>query len=100
MATLFGKTDPTSWKQTPGVRDNSLYVDITFPAGSFNATDPIVCTTSIGGENQHWSLVGANAVYKVTSTGFRVYIRWFDFSRLIPSYAEQMGWHINWIAMQ
>jgi hypothetical protein len=103
MARAFGKTDPSDWKQAPGIRKNSLYVDVKLPttAGFDNdPAKPIIYTTSIGGDNQHWALVGANAVYKATHTGFRVYIRWFDFSELIPEYAEQMNWHINWIAMQ
>ena len=103
MASAYGQTAPADWKQTPGPRNNSLYVDIKLPttAGFDNdPAKPIICVTSIGGNNQQWALIGANAVYNVTRTGFRVYIRWFDSSPLIPSYAEQMGWHINWIARQ
>jgi hypothetical protein len=80
-----------------------LYVDVKLPTGVGFDNDPakpVICTTSIGGNNQQWSLVGANAVYNVTHTGFRVYIRWFDHSPLTPEYAQHMNWHINWIAMQ
>lgn len=101
MPTLCGKTDPADWKQVPG-RTDSIFVDIKMPTtpNPFNPANPVIYTTSIGGDNQQWSLVGANAIYKADHTGFRVYIRWFNGAPLTDDYAESMNWHINWIAMQ
>jgi len=99
MATAFGKTDPADWKQAPG-SNNSIYIDIKVPAGTFAGSNPVIYTTSIGGDNQQWSLLGANAVYKATNDGCRVYIKWVNGAPLNRDYAEHMNWHINWIAMQ
>jgi hypothetical protein len=101
MATIVfsGRTKPTDWK---GLSNGlGIYVNVEIPATVFSASRPVpVFITSIGGDNNHWATTGASSVYKATHTGFRIYIRWIDGGPLIPEFAEEKNWHINWIGRQ
>ncbi len=94
-----GSTNPSDWKQVTGGR--GIYVDVSIPATVFSASRPLpVYITSIGGDNNHWATTGATSIYKATHTGFRIYVRWIDGGTLTPDFAQERGWHINWIGRQ
>ena len=77
---------------------NGIYLDVDTSAGGFRTTP--VYVTSIGGNSSHWSTTGATSIYFATATGFRVYVRWVDYSPLTPAQANSLGWYINWIGME
>jgi hypothetical protein len=93
-----GQTIPgnTNWK--PYANGRGIFVDIDTSACHF-ATTPVYIT-SIGGTGDQWGTTGASSVYMATLTGFRIYIRWVDYSPLTPLQASSRQWHINWIGME
>ena len=93
-----GRTEPgcTKWVQYPGGK--GIYVDVDAGAARFTGTP--VYTASIGGNSSHWSTTGATSIYLASATGFRVYVRWVDYSPLTPAQANRLQWHINWIGME
>ncbi len=93
-----GKTKPTEWKDLSTGR--GIYVDVDTSSCNFSSSKPVVYTTTIEGDNNHWATTGATSLYKVTHEGFRVYIRWIDGGPLNAAFAEERGWHINWIGVQ
>lgn len=94
-----GRSKPTDWKQVSNGR--GIYVDVDTTVGAFSSSRPCpMYLTSLGGDNNHWATTGATSIYKATHTGFRVYVRWIDGSPLIPEFAEERGWHINWLGRQ
>jgi hypothetical protein len=92
-----GRTTPgaTAWQV---YSPNGIYLDVDTSAAGFSGTP--VYITSIGGNSSHWSTTGATSIYLATATGFRVYVRWVDYSPLTPAQANGLGWHINWMGMQ
>jgi hypothetical protein len=92
-----GRTIPgnTLWQTYAGGK--GIYVDIDTTTCNFSSIP--VYITSIGGNGNHWGTTGATSVYLATKTGFRIYVRWVDYSTITPASANQLHWHINWIAM-
>jgi hypothetical protein len=92
----------TAWQQyfvQAGVvtAGSGIFVDVDTSSAGFTTTP--IYITSIGGAGYHWGTTGATSIYAPTPTGFRVYIRFPDGSSLTPAFANQNGWHINWIAV-
>jgi hypothetical protein len=93
-----GRTKPgdTLWQTYAGGK--GIYVDINTTVCHFIKTP--VYITSIGGNGDHWGTTGATSVYLATKTGFRIYVRWVDYSPITPETANSLHWHINWIGME
>jgi hypothetical protein len=53
---------------------SGIYVDVDTSGAGFRVTPPYF--TSLGGNSNHWSTSGSNAVYNATPNGFRIYLRW------------------------
>src|SRR4028119_986415 len=85
----------TAWQQY--FNGEGVFVDVDTSSAGF-ATTPIYIT-SLGGNSSHWVTTGATSIYFPTPTGFRVYVRWSTGGTLTPATANQLGWHINWIAV-
>jgi hypothetical protein len=85
----------TAWQQYPG--GEGIFVDVDTSSAGFTSTP--IYVTSIGGTSSHWWTTGATSIYSPTPTGFRVYVRWSTGGSLTPELANQLGWHINWIAV-
>lgn len=86
----------TAW-QLYGGSEAGIFVDVDTSLAGFTTTP--IYITSLGGISGHWRTTGATSIYVPTPTGFRVYIRLFDGGSLTPALANQLGWHINWIAV-
>jgi hypothetical protein len=87
-------TGSTAWNvYTP----TGIFLDVNTSAAGFGTTP--LYFTSLGGNSSHWATVGATSVYTATPTGFRVYVRWVDYSPLTPAQANSLGWHINWLGI-
>jgi hypothetical protein len=84
----------TAWQQYPG--GEGVFVDVDTSSAGFTSTP--IYITSLGGSSGHWWTTGATSIYTPTSTGFRVYVRWATGGSLTPAMANQLEWHINWIA--
>jgi len=82
----------TAWQPFPG----GIFVDVNTTFAGFTKTPLYI--TSLGGNGYHWATAGATSIYEPTPTGFRVYVRWLNGDPLTPAFANQYGWHINWIA--
>jgi hypothetical protein len=98
-----GSTRPNEWKQYPETDDSKtgIFVDVDTSAAGFTKTP--VYTSALYGNGNHWSTTGANCIYNPSPTGFRIYIRWWNGGlgiQLIPSYAQEQGWHIQWIGVE
>jgi len=91
----------TAWQPyfVPGglTAGQGIFVDVDTSSAKFTTTP--IYITSLGGTGYHWGTTGATSIYVPTPTGFRVYIRFPDGSSLTPAFANQNGWHINWIAV-
>lgn len=92
----------TAWQPyfVPGnvtTAGEGIFVDVDTTSAGFTTTP--IYITSLGGTGYHWGTTGATSIYNPTPTGFRVYIRFPDGSSLTPAFANQLGWHINWIAV-
>ncbi len=91
-----GQTTPgkTDWKQysTP----NGIFVDVDTTEAKFTGTP--IYTTSLAGNNHHWSTTGGSCIYNPTEKGFRIFIK-ADHA-LTPDFANARQWHINWIGVQ
>jgi hypothetical protein len=86
----------TNWMQYVGGK--GVYVDVNTSGVGFTTTP--LYFTSIGGNSSHWATTGATSIYTPTATGFRIYVRWDDYSNLTPNDANSLGWHINWMGIQ
>jgi hypothetical protein len=86
----------TAW-QLYGGSEAGIFVDVDTSLAGFKTTP--IYITSLGGMSGHWRTTGATSIYLPTPTGFRVYIRLSDGESLTPALANQLGWHINWIAV-
>ena len=84
----------TAWQQYPD--GEGIFVDVNTSSAQFTTTP--IYITSLGGTSAHWHTTGATSIYLPTPTGFRVYVRWANGGSLTPAFANQNGWHINWIA--
>jgi len=93
---VAGRTQPgVGWQQygTGGV-----FIDVN-TAGYHFTTTPVY-VTSLHGNAAHWGTTGGSSVYNPTSTGFRVYIRWWNDNPMTVSQVQSFGWHIQWIATE
>jgi len=84
----------TAWQQYPD--GQGVFVDVDTSSARFTTTP--IYITSLGGTAYHWGTIGVTSIYSPTPTGFRVYVRWSGGGRLTPAFANENGWHINWIA--
>jgi hypothetical protein len=73
-----------------------IFVDVDTSFAGFTQTPLYI--TSLGGNGAQWETTGATSIYQPTPTGFRVYVRLSSGASLTPAFANQYGWHINWIA--
>jgi len=96
MKIATGKTNPNQWQQYSGGK--GIFVDVDTSSAKFSKTP--IYITSIHGSSWHWSTTGASSVYKATSTGFRIYIRWANGASLTPDRAIKGKWHIEWIGIE
>jgi hypothetical protein len=91
----------TAWQQYfdpgAGLFEQGVFVDVDTSSGGFTTTP--IYITSIGGSSSHWGTTGATSIYTPTPTGFRVYVRFSTGQPITPALANQLGWHINWIAV-
>lgn len=104
LKTCAGQTTlgATNWVQ---YANNSLYVDITFPATCGFTQRPVVVTGLYGGGSL-WDLLGGNSAYGVTPTGFRVYVKPaipenYPADTITPVSANAgtpYRWGLNWVA--
>jgi hypothetical protein len=85
----------TAWQQVPGV--SGIFVDVDTSSAKLTSTP--IYITSLGGAGYHWTTTGATSIYTPTPTGFRVYVRFTVEGQISPAFANQNGWHINWIAV-
>jgi hypothetical protein len=85
----------TAWQQYPG--GEGIFVDVDTSSAGFTTTP--IYITSLGGNRGHWGTTGATSIYEPTPTGFRVYVRWSTGGPLTPTDANDVEWHINWIAV-
>jgi len=53
--------------------------------------------TSMSGDSNHWTTLGATAIYSASPTGFRIYIQ--KSGGVSTSYASGRNWRINWVAV-
>ena len=84
----------TAWQQYGA---EGIFVDVDTSSAGFKTTP--IYITSLGGRGNHWQTTGATAIYNPTPTGFRVYLRFAPLGPITPAFANQQGWHINWIAV-
>jgi hypothetical protein len=84
----------TAWQQ---YGEEGIFVDVDTSSAGFNTTPLYI--TSLGGISNHWGSIGATSIYTPTPTGFRIYLRWAVGGSITPAFANQYGWHINWIAV-
>lgn len=89
----------TNWRQEAGIT-NAIYVDVdtTDVNGNPRFSQTPFYFSSLGGDRTHLRTTGATSIYMPTTTGFRVYVRWSDGSRLTPADATSRNWYINWLA--
>lgn len=92
-----GQTTPgsTNWVQ---YGTTGLYVDVDTSLGDFSAVPNYM--SSIGGDGQHWDLVGGSAIYNPAIKSFRVYVHFFDNRAISPALANGSRWHVNWVGVQ
>jgi hypothetical protein len=85
----------TAWQQYPD--GEGIFLDVDTSSFGFETTP--IYITSLGGKSGHWGTTGATSIYDPTPKGFRVYVRHSTGGVLTPAGANQLGWHINWIAV-
>ena len=52
---------------------NAIFIDVSFP--QLNLQNPPFVTTFLTCSSQCWEMQGTTSIYKLTPTGFRVYLR-------------------------
>ena len=91
----------TAWEQYfasgGGVFEQGVVLDVDTSSAKFRTTP--IYITSLGGTSHHWATTGSTSIYDPTRTGFRVYVRYSTGQPITPVVANQLGWHINWIAV-
>jgi hypothetical protein len=91
-STLVGNT---AWQQYSD--GEGIVLDVDTSSSGFETTP--IYITSLGGKSGHWGTTGATSIYDPTPKGFTVYVRHSTGGQLTPAGANQLGWHINWIAV-
>ena|SRR6478672_6610257 len=99
-----GKTEPgnTDWKPVDG-EPRGICVAVDTSSAGFKTTPNYVA--SLGGNDYHWMLTGASAIYDATPTGFTINVRWWDWGHeglphLTRQFANERGWHVTWIGAE
>jgi hypothetical protein len=104
---LIGSTEPgnTHWKAYYYGDDwqfTGLYTDVEHQALADIYGEPwpedieFGVVTSLVGNDSHWNVLGANAIYDLSHKGFRVYLQYPDGTAPTPQFANEKKWHINW----
>jgi subtilisin family serine protease len=93
-ALCTGRTTPgsTNWQVYTA---NDVFVDVNTAACGFSSRPEYF--TSLGGNSEHWRAQGATAIYFPSATGFRIYLH--RPTGLTPTQANNLQWHINWLAV-
>ncbi|SHO58923.1 hypothetical protein [Vibrio quintilis] len=94
-----GHTTPgdTNWQQYHG-GIQGIYVDIDVSECDLHSIPTYI--TSMNGDGGHWEVIGSQAIYSASETGFRVYVRYpSDQKPISPAIANQNNWSINWVAL-
>ena len=91
-----GKTAPgnTNW-QSYGTEGLVLWVNIS--NCDFELTPFLV--SALHGSTSHWGTTGGSNVYDVSPSSFAVYVRYSSGGALTPQNANDMNWHLHWIAI-
>lgn len=84
------------WQPYPNGK--GIYIVVNTKDADFTNTP--LYLTSIDGTNEHWGLVGVNAIYHPTNESFRVYVQWRNGAALTPATAKKNGWQINWVGYE
>jgi RNA polymerase sigma factor (sigma-70 family) len=92
---------PTEEEAAKGV-----YIDVDTSEAKFKSVPTYI--TSLGGDNCHWEVTGATAIYPrldkegkplPLETGFRIYLRYPpDPSNIHPGGPAKYKWYVNWVA--
>ena len=108
VRTYCGQTTrgDTAWNYVASEEDccgctcQGLCLTIDTSAAGFTSTP--LYFTSISGDAGHWRVLGHNAIYLATPNSFKIFIHYQGNIEggLTPSYANEMGWHINWCAYE
>lgn len=72
-----------------------VYIDVDTSSCGFGSTP--MYFSSLNGTAEHWEVIGSNAIYGPTATGFRIYIQ--RRSTINANVANQHNWHIQWMAV-
>jgi hypothetical protein len=86
--------DTTAWEPYP-VQDVGTFLTVPVDTSECGFTQTPRYFTTLGGNNAHWSVVGATNIYSATATGFRVYL----YSQTATATANAYQWHIEWMAV-
>ena len=93
-----GKTPEgsTNWEPYRG-GTTGIFVDVDTSACGF--IDTPIYIVNMHGNASNWSTTGGSSPYNRTNQSFRIYVRFSDGRELTPSFANDRGWHIQWIAI-
>jgi hypothetical protein len=80
----------TAWKVQS---EDYIYVDVDISACGLTSIPNLI--TSLGGTSAHKLAKGVSSIYKLTTTGFRIYL---NSPGITPDTVNAKGWHVNWKA--
>ena len=75
-----------------------VYIDVDTSAAGFTETPHYI--VSLHGTGHIWETTGGSEVYRATSTGFRIHVRFPDGRKLTPAFANSKKWHIVWVGVK
>jgi len=87
-------TDGSGWVDAGG--SPYIYIDVNTSSCNFSSTPTYF--SSLGGNGGHYAVLGSNAIYSPTSTGFRIYLTKHDLTAPAIATASSSNWHIKWCA--
>jgi RNA polymerase sigma factor (sigma-70 family) len=105
-----GRTAPGEGWQRYGTTDEEaalgIYIDVDTSEAKFKSVPTYI--TSLGGDNGHWAVTGASAIYPRVDkdgkqlpleSGFRIYLH-FPSDPDFPAAAQEAKkkWYVNWVA--
>ena len=97
-------TSWTDWSTTGTFGTSGLQADVDtsgchFAGDDDDAEPPPNYVASVQGDYAHWQLIGSNAVYAATATGFTLYL-WHPTLRgaYLQYFAQRYNWQVNWAA--
>ncbi len=88
-------TDGTGWVNFP--EGKGIYIDVDTSGCNFPASP--MYFASLGGISAHWGTTGATSIYLPSPTGFRVYVRSWEFN-VTSDDANNVDWRIQWFGMK